>query len=256
MQYQDIKTKARFLTSTNSASFTDADVVILANNAVEHVEALINNADDRWEFDDSNQTDLPIATATITAGQQDYSLATSHISIDRVEIKDLTGNWKKLNPIDQHDIRFQALAEGETTRNGAYYSTNGTPLQYDKLANSIFLYPAPNYTQASSLKIYFTRPPVAFLVGDTTAQPGFNPLFHDLIAYWVSYEFAIANGKGNATMLWQTIQEKEQKIYDFYGQRSRDERPRMQVSTSGVTGAVSGVISGTSYGLGAADSNR
>lgn len=255
MQYQDIKTKARFLTSTNSASFTDADIVILANNAVEHIEALINASDSRWEFDDTNQTDIPIATATITSGQQDYSLATSHISIDRVEIKDSTGNWRLLTPIDQHDVRFQALAEGETTRSGAYYATNGIPLQYDKMASTIYLFPTPNYTQASSLKIYFTRPPVAFVVGDTSAQPGFNSLFHDLVSYWIAYEFAMANGKANQNTLFQAIQAKEQNMIEFYGLRSRDERPRMGVSTDGITGAVSGVL-GSTYGLGASDSNR
>ncbi len=255
MIYSDLKSKARFLTSTNSSSFVDADIVILANNAVEHIEALINQADSRWEFDDTNQTDLPIATATVTSGQQDYSMATTHISIDRVELKDSSGNWRKLKPIDQHDIRFQALAEGETTRTAAYFATNGIPLEYDKVGNSIFLYPVPNYTQTSSLKIYFTRPPVAFVVGDTNAQPGFNPIFHDLVAYWIAYEFAIANGKGNQNTLFQAIQEKEQHLYDFYGQRSRDERPRMGVSTDGLTGSQTGVLSG-GIAQGMFDSNR
>lgn len=234
MQYSDIKSKARFLTSTNSNSFTDADIVVLANNAVEHIESLINKADDRWEFDDSNQTDLPVATTSLVINQKDYSLATSHISIDRVEVKDTSGYWWLLKPIDQHDVRYTALAQ--------YYPTTGRPLEYDKLANSIFLYPTPNYSQAASLQIYFTRPPVAFVVGDTTAQPGFNPLFHDLIAYWVAYEFAVANGKSNVNTLFQAIQTKEQTLYDFYGQRSRDERPRMNVSTNGMPVNMSGVL--------------
>lgn len=247
MQYSDIKSKARFLTSTNSSSFVDADIVVLANNAVEHIEGLINNADSRWQFDDSNQTDLPIATTSLVSGQQDYALATSHISIDRVEVLDQNNNWTLLRPIDEHDIRFEALPQ--------HLKANGIPLEYDKLANSIFLYPIPNYSLAASLKIYFTRPPVAFVVGDTTAVPGFNPIFHDLVAYWIAYEFAIANGKGNLTTLFQAIQEKEQHLYDFYGQRSRDERPRMNVSSNGLTGNSSGIISGI-LASGISDSNR
>ncbi len=243
MQYSDIKTKARFLTSTNSNSFTDSDIVILANNAVEHLQSLINKSDERWEFDDSNQTDLPIATTTIINAQKDYSLTTSHISIDRVEIMDTSGYWWLLKPIDQHDVRYTALAQ--------YYPTNGRPLEYDKLGNSIFLYPTPNYTQAASLKIYFTRPPVAFVIGDTMAVPGFNPIFHDLVPYWIAYEFAVANGKKNINSLFQVIQEKEQILIDFYGMRSRDERPRMGVSTNGQNYAISGVL-GTLMG----DSNR
>lgn len=218
-------------------------MAVLANNAVERIESLINNADDRWEFDDTNQTDLPIATTALVSGQKDYSLATSHISIDRVEVLDSSNNWWLLKPIDQHDVRYQAL--------GSYYVTNGRPLEYDKLANSVFLYPTPNYSLSAALKVYFTRPPVAFISSDTTALPGFNQLFHDLIPLWISYEFALANGKSNAPNLFAEIQRKEQALYDFYGQRSRDERPRMGVSTNGRTGNLSGVINSLGQ-----DSNR
>lgn len=244
MNYSQILSKFYILTSTNSTSFSNANAVVLANNAVEHIEGLINNCDDRWEFDDSNQTDLPIATTALVANQQDYSLTTSHISIDRVEVLNSAGTlWTLLVPIDQHDVRYRALAN--------YYPTAGYPLEYDKLANSIFLYPKPNYSLAAALKIYFTRPPVAFVAGDTTATPGFNSLFHDLIPLWMAYEFAIGNGKSNATTLFNEIQRKEQQLYDFYGQRSRDERPRMGVSTNGRTSNISGVINSMGW-----DSNK
>lgn len=244
MTYSQILSKFNILTSTNSTSFSLANSVILANNAVEHIEGLINNADDRWEFDDTNQTDLPIATTALVANQQDYSLTTSHISIDRVEVLDSTGlNWTLLVPIDQHDVRYVALAN--------YYPTAGKPLEYDKLGNSIFLYPKPSYSLAAALKIYFTRPPVAFVAGDTSAVPGFNSLFHNLVPLWMAYEFAIANGKSNATLLFNEIERIEQQINDFYGQRSRDERPRMGVSTNGRTGNISGVINSMGW-----DSNK
>lgn len=251
MQYSDILGKFYFLTATNATSVPAATAVILANNALEHIEALINNSDERWVFDDTNNTDYPIATTNLVSNQQDYPLATTQLSIDRVEMLDPTGlNWLLLKPFGQHDIRFQAL--------GQFLKTPATPLMYDKLADSIFLYPIPNYSMSAGLKIYFTRTPVYFVSTDTTKTPGFNPLYHDLISYWMAYEFAMANGKNNATQLWQAIQLKEQSLYDFYGQRSRDERPRFGVSTNavnGVTGNQSGVIGG-GYGIGLSDSNR
>lgn len=251
MQYSDILSKFYFLSSTNVGTVPLATSVILANNALEHLEALVNNSDERWVFDDTNNTDYPIATGALVANQQDYPLAVSHLTIDRVEILDATGlNWLKLQPFGQHDVRFQAL--------GNFLKAPGTPLMYDKLADSLFLYPIPNYSMASALKIYFTRPPVYFISSDTTKTPGINPLFHDLIAYWMAYEFAMANGKSNAPQLWQAIQLKEQSLYDFYGQRSRDERPRMGVATNnlyGQNGNQSGVMMG-GYGTGLSDSNR
>ena len=85
------------------------------NDGMNRVTSLILQADNRWQFDDTNQTDYPIATTTLvtTAGseQQDYTLAVSHLRIERVEVKDAQGNWHLLTPIDQTDISDQALSD-------------------------------------------------------------------------------------------------------------------------------------------------
>lgn len=247
MEAQDILTKFYFLTATTSANVSSAQATVLFNNALERLEALVNNADQRWTYDDQNQTDLPIATTALVAGQQDYEMSIAFLSIDRVEIMDLNGNWLFLMPIGQHDIRYVALEQ--------YLKGTGTPLQYNKEANSIFLYPTPNYSQAASLQIYYTRGPVEWDGSTMTFVPGFNSLFHDLIAYWMAYEFAMANGKSNATQIWQMIQLKEQSLYDFYGQRSRDERPRMGLATDAIGGTLRGAQSGV-LGYPSWDSNR
>jgi hypothetical protein len=223
MTLATLKTKIYFLTKTNSTSFGTTDIEQAINNAVEHVVALINKADSRWQWDDNNQTDLPIATTTLTSGQQDYSLSTAHLTIDRIEVKDSAGDWHLLKPIDQQVLkgdRSIALAE--------YKSTTGLPEEYDIIGSSVILYPTPNYTQAASLKFYFTRGPVALsAAGDI---PGFNSLFHDLPAYIVSYEYAVANGLPSANGFFAYIQRREQELNDFYGGRHRDERPRLTVS--------------------------
>lgn len=246
MTYSDIKSLVYFYTKTNSTSLPDATMVILANRALERVVSLINRADSRWEFEDTNQTDLPIATTTITSGQQDYSLATSHLSINRVEIKDTGGKWHLLRPIDRNTVTQEALAE---------YLGTGTPLEYDKIGSSVFLYPIPNYTQAASLKLYFTRGPIAFDSGDTTDEPGFNSLFHKLVPLWASYDYALANGLKNANQIFEEIVRMEDEVQKFYGMRSRDERGRMIVGTNPPTGGSLGNQSGR-IGYGGGDSNR
>lgn len=215
MQYTDIKNRVYFLTKTNSTSFPIADLTDMANRAVEHIVGNIMKWDSRWQFDDTNQTNLPIATTALVANQQNYSIATSHLSIDRVEVKDQSGNWKLLNPIDKSEISV-AMTE--------YKETAGTPEDYDKLGNSVFLYPKPSYSQDASLKLYFTRPPIAFITSDTTASPGFNPLFHDLVPLWVSYDYCVANGLNSADRYLLEIQRKEKDMQEFYGTRSRDDR--------------------------------
>ncbi len=220
MTFTDIKNKIYFLTSTNSTSFPIAPLVIEVNNALERIVSLINHSDGRWQWDDSNNTDLPIATTDITINQQDYSLATSHLELSRAEVQDSSGNWSKLIPLDQTDVYNQSLTD--------FLKTASLPVYYDKLGNSVFLYPKPNYTQAASLKLFFTRGPSYFTSSDTTKTPGFNSLYHDLVPLWVAYNFAIANGKQNAQLLLQEIQTREDSLKEDFALRSKDDHIRIR----------------------------
>lgn len=224
MIYSDIKSLVYSLTKTNSTSFTDADLVIYANNALERVESLIEQADHRWQFDDTNQTDLPIATTALVTDQQDYSFATSHLSITRVELKDSLGNWHLLDPFDQTDLYDQSLTD--------FLKSSGLPTMYDKLGNSVFLYPKPNYSQAASLKIWFKRGPSYFVAGDTSKQAGFNQMYHDLIPLWVAYNYALANGLANANQLFAEITRKEEALQNDYALRGKDEHISLRARQS------------------------
>ena len=232
MVYGNLQSKIYFLTNSNSTSFPSSDMAILATNAVERVASLIRESDGRWQYDDTNQTDLPIATTTLTASQQDYTLATSHLSVNRVEVKDSTGAWRKLTPMDQADVYDQSITD--------FMSGGGTPLYYDKFGATIMLYPYPNYTQAASLKVFFERGPISVLTTDissTTTSPGFNSLYHDLVAYWVAYDYAMAKGLPNANQFMVEIQRKEEALKEDYALRSQDEhlglRPRRSVQGRG-----------------------
>ena len=172
-------------------------------------------SDARWQWDDSNTLDLPIATTGLVASQQDYTLSIAHLDILRVEVMDSNGGWSKLQPIDQADLYGQSL--------NSFFGTPGGPRYYDKYGQSLFLYPAPDYTQAASLKVYFQRGPEYFTTSDTTKAPGFNTLYHDLIPYWIAYNYAIANGKGNASALMAEIQRKEDALQEDYALRSKDD---------------------------------
>lgn len=223
MTLTDIRTKAYFLTSSNISSFPDTQLVAEANNALDRVTSLIMQSDGRWQWDDENNTDLPIATTSLVSGQQDYTLSITHLQIVRVEVQDNatpTAMWHKLQPIDQADVYDTALTQ--------FMSTNGLPTYYDKLGNSLFLYPAPNYSQAASLKIYFKRGPNYFLTSDTTKAPGFNALYHELIPLWIAYNYGIAQGKANANQIFAAIQLKEDALKDDYSVRSKDDHISLQ----------------------------
>jgi hypothetical protein len=64
-------------------------------------------------------------------------------------------------------------------------------------------------------------------ISSTTVKPGFNSLYHDLIALWVSYDYAVANGLPNANQLMVEITRKEEALKEDFALRSQDEHIRI-----------------------------
>lgn len=223
MTFTEILSDARRLTKTNSTRFTTSDITDSANRALEHVTHLIREAQGRWQWDDSNNTDFAIATTnlvtTLGSEQQDYGLDSTNYRMERVEVKDSDGNWHKLAPIDEADIYDQSLTD--------FLKTAGLPLYYDKVGNSLFLYPKPldtAVTATAGLKVFYERGPSYFTTSDTTKTPGFNPLFHRLLPLWCAYDYAFINNLKNANSFRNEIVLMEQELKDYYSLRDRDER--------------------------------
>ena len=110
---------------------------------------------------------------------------------------------------------------------------SGTPTNYDKTSNSILLGMIPNWSQDSSLELTFQRGSLYFDyatgkftdgTGSTASLPGFDSKYHELIPLWNAYDYAIANGKQNATLLMNKILLEEKALRTDYALRSRDER--------------------------------
>lgn len=174
-----------FWSGTDSTSFPIADITRSMNEWLRKVATWIWQAAGNWEFDDSNQTNFPIATTDLNADQTNYSLPTSIMQIYRIDVKNSGGDWIKLKPIDQSGIDV-ALDE----YNGG---SSGEPEYYDIRYNSIFIYPFSSYTSTDGMKVYFSRDIHEFLVGDTDAEPGFPAIFHRLLSLGASKDYAVAN---------------------------------------------------------------
>ena len=262
MTFADIQNRVYFFTGTSSTSYSATNLTLAVNRAIERIVSLINRSDSKWQYDDSNYTNLPTATATLTSGQQQYTLASTYLTIDRIEIKNSGGSWRRISQIDQPDLKRNAnnvgasgqidslnnsdiaIALGETTpstgRAGAYKASAGTPTEYELIGLRLFLFPVPNYTQSASLRVYFTRTPLLFDysdnkfsddTGSSSSEPGFISLFHDIIPLWASYDYGLAYGKQNTDKLFKEIIGKEQELVSFYGLRNRDNRGRLSVSS-------------------------
>ena len=228
-----------FLVSSDSVTYPIEQKTRNANRALDKVLSLILSADGRWQYDDTNNTDLPIASTNIISGQQDYSFNTDMITVTRVEIKDPEANWNYLNPFDQRDLMPAQPTPlprwgtaGVSFNNGFsltdFMETPGTPVYYDKIASSVFLYPAPNYNSTLGLKVYFQRTPNYFLTTDTTKQPGFATHLHRYISLSMAYDYAVAKTLSDKKReLREEMLVMERAIVEHYNIRKKDEKVRM-----------------------------
>lgn len=199
----------------------------LLNESVRHVNGVMSElwhvifmAYGGWHYDDSNQTDLPAATDAITADQTSYALPTSALSVRGVEVKDEGNNWHKLTPITEEQIR-ERQAEGE------FHDTSGRPHYYRLVGDSVKIYPASNYTQASSFKVFFDRGSVYFDNADTTETPGFAGEYHYLVPLGASYNRLRIDEPSSpkTSLVKQDYLEGKNNLREFYQNRWSNMKP-------------------------------
>ncbi len=194
------------------------------NNAYSRVANLIYRADRRMQWDDPNFPESPVSTFNLVSSQQNYGIFAESpssiqdwLQIERVEILDNSDNGILLDPIDIADID-EAMSE--------YESTAGTPKEFDLRGSEIFLYPKPNYNKTSGCTVFFKRAPEYFASTDTSKQPGFATLFHELLVLWPVNNWKVDKGQDNGSIR-QEIVLMEKELLEFYSKRGKYERPRM-----------------------------
>lgn len=184
------------------------------NNAYRNITRLIWECADSWQYDDSNQTDLPIAVTDLVHEQQDYSLPSDAQRVHKIEVMNDNGDYQLLKQKDLHDIT-QSTTE--------YLETPGMPLYYDIFGSTIMFYPKPTsaaggVTLASGMKVYFDRDVSAFTTGSGTREPGFANPFHRLLSISASLDFEKDAGQRN--MLLARRAEMEEGLRRFYSKRN------------------------------------
>ena len=160
-----------------------------ANNWYRRASSWVRASSGTWEYDDSNWTTLPEATATLVDDQHDYSLDVTTQEIERVEVLKQDGNYLQLKPVDQSQLKGTALPE--------FYKTKGIPEYYDARGFSLYLYPAPDQglvATTSGITLYFSRDIKEFAVNATSTEPGFNGDYHRIISLGAAYDYCLSNG--------------------------------------------------------------
>ena len=175
-------------------------------------------ADPNFQWDDTSNTDFPIATVALVSGLDHYTLLDSALVIHRVRMMDVNGQMKTLEPVTKRELSDSDLV------------ASGEPNKFYKLGGAVFPVPIPNYGYGSGVEIEFQRGGNHFVSGDTTKEPGFNPQFHNFLSIGASLRYAIANGL--TKKIAQLRADKEvvrMKMVEHYQLRSPDARPKIKL---------------------------
>lgn len=199
------------------------------NTGLDWYFELQQRSDTRWQGDDRSYTTYPDYTETLVEGQNTYPLNDETTKIKALYCTNADGNKYRLFPLDRNDSR-----ESLDTR----FNSNGQPQYYDKYADSIVIYPAPDansVTLSEGLEIFTSRTPNYFVYNDTSAEPGMTYFHHEAPVDYACWSYAEDNDMSNQSerlfrKLFSPQGGWENRITSFYQQRDVDDRPRLTVS--------------------------
>lgn len=178
---------------------------------------LVIKMDGKWQYDDSTYTNYAIAQTNLVANQQDYTFDASFIQVLEIEIQKDDGTWIALEEVDE--TTFARLKKSMTQE----YISPATPKAFNRVANSVFILPAPSYTKTNGLKVKFQRPPNYFVYTDTTKEAGFSETHHDYLVDYAKAEYAKVRTMSNKNDLVNDVINWEQNIIpSLYSRREKD----------------------------------
>lgn len=230
----DLATLTRFLSDTDSTSLTNANLLILFNDALDriHGQILIETAGGKWPYGDLNYSAFPTYTLNLVAGtafyQIDSLIAGTYPSrfepliILGVEVVDNDGNSHVLEPITLRQIHDRGIAQSQ------FHSTNGLPRYYEKREHGVVLYPAPaaaNVTLTNGLRIFYLRNSEQLDdVTTSTVFPGIPSPWHSFLAYDAALVYCGLYKPERVPFILNRLKEREQGIIRFIGKRNQDDR--------------------------------
>ena len=220
------------LCDTSDTSYPRLDKTARINQGLEEIVGEIITIDGAWEWDDTNQSDMPVGTGNLVEGQELYSFAGEYLSIKGMKVKDSNGKWQPLKQIDQTDLKNSGLTiEEYFGTDGSGNPVKGLPTHYDILGDSFRLYPSPtssNVTLTAGLKVDFVRTAVLFTATSATTtdstEPGIPSVFHVYLAFYAAIPYCMSYKKDRVALYQLKWQEGLKRISKHFGRRNKDRR--------------------------------
>ena len=167
--------KARYFTRTSAVNYSDADLISNINTYLHYFVNEIIESMDGWEFQGE------MATADLTANQQEYIFPAGMLKIKRVEVSYDGVSWHEAVPFD---INMRRGANDTTTISQDFSVQN--PF-YDAYDSSLFLYPIPTSLSVSGIKIWYESEATELVL--STDEPTFAKAYHKVLAYGAAKDY-------------------------------------------------------------------
>jgi hypothetical protein len=213
MTLTQLRSYARFLTNTNSTTFTDADTLVSANVWYDTLAAEIVAAMDDWDIGGE------ISTADTVANQQEYVFPTDIFKIKRIEVTYDGINWSVANRFDVNEMSRPT----DTTTIQQNFSTSKPYV--DTYDNSIFLYPIPTLAITGGIKIFYE--PLVTQLSGASDEPNMARPYHIGIALGMAKDYLkkyiTVDGNQNKLMTIENDLEKlRNEMKEYYRSRNQD----------------------------------
>jgi len=233
MVFSDTTNNLGILQQSRSMGRVDATqwptykVVNSCNNWLDKVTGYAIGADRRFQWDDTNHTEIPEGKRDLTVNVIDYSFLNDEqgntiLTLTRVEMLE-SGYYRMLLPVDKNDEDYDQDSFGQTT---------GVPRFYDKIADNIIRLDAiPTATVTNGLRFTFQRTPSYFTATDTTKQPGVAPILHRGFVIASAYDMALTLGLQSVQLLAMELQKETDFMLQYFSIRGMDNDMRLQPSS-------------------------
>jgi hypothetical protein len=218
MTTDQFRTKIREVTGTNTNDYSDASLIRDLNSELSMIQIGILRDRGVLEFDDTNYSDVPIGTFTVSAS------GFCKIIEDGDSNKILTIHKVAYLVGDKYvDVPRRQLGEGEQEPLVSS-DTKTVPTEYYEVGSSI-VFPG---ISGGTAKVWFDREMDFLTTSDTTKVPGIPSAYHNLAAYRTALNYDnLPDNKVNLCL--RRIQMEEEKLGQFEANRRADEATVMTV---------------------------
>lgn len=205
---QNIIDQAKYL--TGSTNLSNRDGVRLLGYGLDEYTYLAITSDGKAQVDDTEETDISRATATLASGKNKVTVGVDFLTWSFIEIEDSNGNRYRLSPYDQ---RYSEETTPKSTETGRpkRYDFYGGVFYFDKYADQ-------DYT----IRAHFSRAFTHASTDNLTKVVGIPSIHAEYLAIHMAARIALANNDPSYTQFRNEQTAYEVRIQDFYRVRDED----------------------------------